>query len=159
SYRVGAVFKPSANSSLYFAFANTKTPSSLSVRLGCGANCDVRPEGGKSYEIGGKVDLFHRRLQLTAAAFRNERTDFRVASNDPILPTLQVLDGHSRVDGITLGATGNITPAWSIFANYTYLDATILQSVSDFCLANPGTACANSSSLRDPQAGNWLQQT
>ena len=37
-----------------------------SVRLGCGANCDVRPEGGKSYEIGGKVDLFHRRLQLTA---------------------------------------------------------------------------------------------
>jgi catecholate siderophore receptor len=39
---------------------------------------DVAPET-RTYEIGGKADLFHRRLQLTAALFRNERTNFRVA--------------------------------------------------------------------------------
>jgi catecholate siderophore receptor len=51
-----------------------------------------------------------------------------------------VLDGRSRVDGIALGASGNITPAWTVFANYTYLDSEVLQSVSDFCLASGGPA-------------------
>nr|WP_140231085.1 TonB-dependent receptor [Sphingomonas japonica] len=160
SYRVGGVFKPVATASLYAAFANSKTPSSATVRAGCGDNCDVAPETGRSYEVGGKLDLFERKLQLTAALFRNERSNYRVASNDPVQPSLQVLDGRARVDGVALGATGNITPAWSIFANYTYLDAKVLQSVSDFCLANPGVEeCPNSADVLDPQAGRALIQT
>jgi catecholate siderophore receptor len=36
----------------------------------------------------------------------------------------------------------------------------VLQSVSDFCLANPGsTGCANSVALPDPQRGDRLIQT
>jgi catecholate siderophore receptor len=159
SYRVGAVFKLVKNASLYISHATTKTPASASVRVACAPSCAVAPESGRSYEIGGKIDLNGGRLQLTAAAFRNERSNYRVASNDPVLPTLQVLDGRSRVDGIALGATGSITRAWTIFANYTYLDATVLQSVSDYCLANPGTACGNSAAVRDPVAGNQLIQT
>jgi catecholate siderophore receptor len=165
SYRVGLVFHPIANASLYAAFANSKTPSSNSVRAGCvnsrsGADsCDVAPETGRSYEIGAKIDLIERRLQLTAALFRNERSNFRVQSNDPVQPTLQVLDGRARVDGIALGVTGNLTPRWTIFANYTYLDSSVRQSVSDFCLANPGPDCGNSAAVPDPQRGNALQQT
>lgn len=165
SYRGGLVFKPVEDASLYIAYANTKTPSSASVRNGCVSNrtgdfCDVAPETGRSYEIGGKIDLLASKLQLTAALFRNERTNYRVASNDPVEPTLQVLDGHSRVDGVALGITGNITPAWSVFANYTYLDSSVRQSVSDFCLANPGSVdCDNSAAIPDPQRGNDLQQT
>ncbi|UUL82200.1 TonB-dependent receptor [Sphingomonas qomolangmaensis] len=160
SYRGGVVFKPVPNASFYASYGNSKTPSSATVRLGCTTACDVAPETGESYEIGAKADLFGRRLQLTAAVFRNERTNFRVATNDPVAPSVQVLDGRSRVDGIALGASGNITPAWSIFANYTYLKGEILQSVSDFCLANPGAAnCGNSAGLPDPQAGNVLIQT
>ena len=45
---------------------------------------------------------------------------------------LAVNDGRNRVNGVTLGATGNITPAWTIFANYTYLDSKVLQSISDY---------------------------
>ena len=160
SYRGGVVFKPAPNASIYASYANSKTPSSATVRLGCTTSCDVEPESAESFEIGGKLDLFDRGLQLTAAVFRNERTNFRVATGDPAAPTAQVLDGRSRVDGIALGASGNITPAWSIFANYTYLDAKILQSVSNFCLANPGgTGCGNSSGFLDPQAGNIIVQT
>ena len=166
SWRAGLVFHPIANASLYAAVANSRTPSSNSVRAGCGANCDVAPETARSYEIGGKIDLVHRRLQLTAALFRNERTNFRIAANDPVLPTLQVLDGRARVDGIALGITGNITRNWSIFANYTYLDSVVLQSVSDLCLSQPGVsnaagACAgvNSPALPDPARGDDLIQT
>ncbi|MEP6784686.1 MAG: TonB-dependent receptor [Sphingomonadales bacterium] len=178
SYRVGAVFKPRPNISLYAAYANSQTPSSATVRAGCGAvvaspagafdPCAVAPEKARSIEIGAKVDLFDRRLQLTAAAFRNERTNFRVPSNDAALPSgLQVLDGRSRVDGIALGAAGNVTPEWTLFANYTYLDGSVVQSVSNDCLARPdGTftparpaLCNNSASIPDPQAGDQLVQT
>ena len=68
-----------------------------------------------------------------------------------------MIDGRSRVDGVALGASGFITPRWSIFANYTWLDGEVRQSVSDFCLANPGGAgCANSAALPDPQRGDRL---
>lgn len=173
SWRVGGVFKPTADTSLYVAYANSKTPSSASVRGGCisvsGATlsdfCDVKPESARSYEIGGKAKLMGGRLLATAALFRNERTNYRVQSNDPVNPTLQMLDGHSRVDGLALGLTGNITPEWLVFANYTYLKSKIIQSVSDFCLANPSAACGNQDPLNaavviaDPAAGDRLIQT
>lgn len=168
SYRVGAVFHPISDVSLYAGYGNAKTPSSASVRGGCvsvsGAvvtnTCEVAPETAKSYEVGAKAGLFGRRLELTAALFRNERTNYRIPSNDPALPTVQVLDGRSRVDGIALGISGNVTPAWTVFANYTYLDSETLQSVSNFCLANPGGAgCNNNAANPDPQRGSPLVQT
>ncbi|RJF93433.1 TonB-dependent receptor [Sphingomonas cavernae] len=169
SWRAGAVFKPVETVSLYAAYGNSKTPSSATVRLGCGvvppqgaANpCSVAPEKARNIEFGIKADVLDNALQLTAAIFRNERTNFRIPSNDTTLPSgLQVLDGRSRVDGIALGATGKITPDWTIFANYTYLKSKVLQSVSDFCLANPGrTGCNNSAAIPDPQRGDELVQT
>jgi len=167
SYRLGVVVKPTEATSLYASYANSKTPSSATVRSGCGTvvvspvgtydPCAVAPEKARSFEIGAKADVIGGALQLTAAFFRNERSNFRVASNDPTLPaSIQVLDGKSRVDGIALGATGRITDAWSVFANYTYLDSKIKQSVSDFCLQNPGT---NGCAAQDFSRGDYLIQT
>ncbi|WP_370308163.1 TonB-dependent receptor [Sphingobium abikonense] len=168
SYRIGAVFKPTADTSLYAAFANSKTPSSATVRAGCtsgsGASlvdyCDVAPETARSYEIGAKANLMGGKLLATAALFRNERTNYRVSTNDPATnATFQVLDGHSRVDGVALGLTGNITKNWLVFANYTYLDSKIIQGISNDCLAKPRPACNNSAALPDPSKGDDLIQT
>ncbi|MCT8003641.1 TonB-dependent receptor [Sphingomonas sanguinis] len=159
SWRVGAVFHPVENVSVYAGYGNAKSPSSTTVRLGCGVPatataadpCAVAPEIAKNYEAGIKAGLFDRHLELTAAVFRNERTNYRVPSNDPSLPAnLQVLDGRSRVDGIALGASGAITHAWTIFANYTYLDGKVLQSISNRDKA---------AGVVDPQAGTQLFQT
>ena len=131
SYRVGFVFKPGNNSSIYVAHGNSETPSQSSVNGACDivTNCNVDPEEAETVEIGGKVDL-NGQLSLTAAVFRNERGNFRVASGDPTIPEQQ-LDGNSRVDGVALGAAGAIGAKWSVFANYTYLDSEVVQSVSD----------------------------
>jgi catecholate siderophore receptor len=131
SYRVGLVFKPSETSSIYVAQGNSETPSQASVNGTCDvvATCNVDPEEAKTLEIGGKIDL-NSQLSLTAAVFRNERSSFRVPSGDAAIPEQQ-LDGNSRVDGIALGAAGSIGTKWSIFANYTYLDSEVVQSVSD----------------------------
>ena len=134
SYRVGFVFKPSATSSVYIAQGNSETPSQASVNGTCDivTTCNVDPEEAETIEIGGKLDL-NSQLSLTAAAFRNERSSFRVPSGDPTIPEQQ-LDGNSRVDGVALGAAGAIGAKWSIFANYTYLDSEVVQSVSDQAL-------------------------
>ncbi len=159
SYRGGAVFHPVEAVSIYAGYGKSKTPSSQTVRLGCGVPsvagaadpCAVAPETAENIEAGVKAALFDRKLELTAAVFRNERTNYRVPSNDPALPAgLQVLDGRARVDGIAVGLSGSIVPAWTVFANYTYLDGRVRQSISDRD-ANAG--------VRDPQADATLVQT
>jgi len=167
SYRVGLVYKPVEAVTLYAAYGNAQTPSQSAVNGACvAATCNVDPETAKNYEIGAKAEI--GRALFSIAAFRNERDQYKVPSNDPTLPDQQ-LDGHSRVDGIAVSATGNITSAWSITANYTYLEPKLIQSVSDFCLANPGPVaavppattptnpCGNNSAVRDPAAGAELQ--
>jgi len=171
SYRVGLNYKPVETVSLYAAYGNSKTPSKNSVNGACTAEtpgvvnttCNINPESAKNYEIGAKAELFDGGLLLTAAAFRNERDKYAVISGDPTVPNQQ-LDGKSRVDGIALGASGTITPEWTITANYTYLKAKLIQSVSDFCLANPGAVtgtrtCTNTAANPNPGAGQFLVQT
>ncbi|MBH1992445.1 MAG: TonB-dependent receptor [Sphingomonadaceae bacterium] len=172
SFRVGAVVKPTSNTSFYVAYGNSKLPSKSSVDGSCTANnaaggsgtCNVKPETTKNYEIGAKADLFDAKLLLTVAAFRNDRDQIKTVSGDPTLPD-QATDGFQRVEGISLGASGNITPNWTISANYMYLKSTIKQGVSDFCLANPGSVstsagtCANSVAFVDPTAGYALTNT
>ncbi|MET0364071.1 MAG: TonB-dependent receptor [Sphingobium sp.] len=170
SYRAGIVYKPTEAISIYAAYGNSKTPSQSTVNGSCtAATCNVKPEGAKNYEVGVKAELFDGGLLLTAAAFRNERDSYKVASNDPTVADQQ-LDGRSRVNGISLGASGHITPEWSITANYTYLDSKLIRSVSTYCLANPGPVapvapatvftnpCGNTATYRDPGAGAALNQ-
>lgn len=165
SYRAGLVYKPVDNGTVYLSYANSKTPSKASVNGTCTltsttgtANCTVDPESAINIELGTKWEVLGGNLALTAAVFRNERENFRVADPDPANITgEQALDGKARVQGVALGAAGRITREWSVFANYTYLDSEVLRSVSDFCLANPGAAnCGNSAVFPDPQKGNPL---
>ena len=169
SYRVGLVYKPVEAVSTYIAYGNSKTPSQNTVNGACtltatSATCNTKPEGAKNYEIGIKGELVHG-LLLSAALFRNERDSYKVPSGDTTLPD-QTLAGHSRVDGLALSASGNITPAWNITANYTYLKSKLIQSVSDYCLAHPGAGngsatnpCTNTLAVPNPGAGAELVQT
>jgi catecholate siderophore receptor len=158
SYRAGLVFKPASNASVYFAYGNTQTPSQASVNGGCtAATCNVAPEEGEIFELGVKWNVLDDRLALSASVFRNDRTNYKVPSNDPTVPDQQ-LDGAARVTGLTLSATGNLTDELTIFANYTWLDTEVLQGVSDYCLTQPitNTTCYSATT---PLAGNPLTNT
>lgn len=168
SYRVGVVVKPTPATSVYVAYGNSKLPSKASVDGACAAsNCRQKPETTVNWEIGAKAELLDAKLLLTAALFRNQRNSIKVASNDPT-QTDQTRDGKQRVEGISLGGSGNITSNWTISANYMYLKSKIRRGVSDFCLANPGAGvnpatltggCANSVAFPDPTAGYSLTNT
>jgi catecholate siderophore receptor len=171
SYRAGLVYKPTENGSIYASFSNSKTPSKASVNGSCTpssmatsvagtVSCNVDPETAINYEFGTKWDIVDG-LALTAAVFRNDRENYKVP--DPLNPANpsgeQQLDGEARVDGVTLGAAGQITPDWSIFANATFLDSKVLQGVFDNCIAKPRPTCGNSASIPDPLRGKPLSGT
>ncbi|GAB2500229.1 TonB-dependent receptor [Arenimonas alkanexedens] len=162
SWRSGLVFKPSENGTFYLSYSNSNTPSKASVNGSCSeTSCNVDPERARNLELGTKWEIFDGHLALTAAVFRNERSNYRVADFDPANPSSeQQLDGQARVDGLALGIAGAITKRWSIFANATLLDSEVLQSVSDYCLANPGLGgCTNSPANPDPTRGDRIINT
>ena len=175
SYRAGLVFKPAENGSIYLSYANAKTPSKASVNGACTVQtCEVDPETAVNIELGTKWDLLDNHLAVTAALFRNERQNYKVADPaNPLNPSgEQQLDGKARVQGVALGVAGHITDAWSVFANYTYLDSEVLHGVSAYCAANPndhlvgttpanpdGVNCSNSTHFPDPLKGNPLTAT
>lgn len=150
SYRAGLVYKPAENGSIYLSYSDSRTPSKASVNGACTVQtCEVDPETAVNIELGTKWNVLGDKLALTAAAFRNERQNYKVAdTGNPDNPSgMQQLDGQARVDGVILGAAGRITNAWSVFANYAFLDSEVLQSVSDFVKESTGI---------DAQAGNPL---
>ena len=134
SWRSGLVYKPADNGTVYLSYGNSKTPSKASVNGACTAQtCDVDPETAVATELGTKWDLYDGRLSLSAALFRNDRKNYKVADpNNPANPSgEQQLDGEARVDGLLLGVSGQITDRWMVYANYARLDSEVLQGVSD----------------------------
>jgi len=149
SYRATLLYKPLEIGSIYFAFGNSKLPSTSTVNGSCTTNCNVDPETDVNYELGTKWDLLEEQLAFTAALFRTDRRNYLVASGDPAVPQQQ-LDGKARVDGVQFGITGNITREWSVFANYAHLRSEVLQGVSAHTIAVTGI---------DAQKGNPLANT
>ncbi|MBS0382687.1 MAG: catecholate siderophore receptor Fiu [Proteobacteria bacterium] len=126
-YKLGVVYKPSANGSLYANFAvSAEPPGGNSLVLSASANSAdnpvFNPQRARTTEIGAKWNVFHDQLRLTAALYRTVVADLVV--QDPVdLQYYQV--GRQRVQGIELGAVGQITRQWSLSAGYTIMDAKV----------------------------------
>lgn len=125
TYRAGVVGKILPTANVYAAYGTSFNPSAEQLSL-TESTADVDPEESRTYEVGAKWDV-DRRLALTGALFRIEKTDARTASLVPDDP-VQVLDGEQRVDGFEIGAAGSLTDDWWIFGGYAWLDSEIEES-------------------------------
>jgi catecholate siderophore receptor len=126
SWRGGIVFKPVESGSIYAGYGTSFNPSvDANQGLGLAAtgatSANLAPEKNRSYELGTKWDLIKKHLAVSAALFRTEKTNAR--TTDAAGNT--VLAGNQKVDGIELGATGNITEVWTVFAGYAYMDGKV----------------------------------
>lgn len=136
SWRVGGVFHPTKNSSIYAAYGISFNPSAELGTLALpgasrpGATALMAPEKNNTIEVGAKADILDNRLSVTGAVFRIEKTNLRI----PIDPLNNindlVLDGLARVQGVELGVAGSITDRWSVFAGYSYLDSKIVKTTN-----------------------------
>ena len=118
SWRVGGVFHPTKNSSLYAAYGVSYNPSAELQTLSAAPTAtnaiNLDPEMNTTAEVGFKVDTLNNKLSLTGAMFKIEKTNMRIPI-DPITNTVQILDGVARVQGFELGAAGNVTDKWAVF--------------------------------------------
>ena len=118
SPRVGVVFKPTVNMSLYASYSESFLPRSGEQFANInGSNGQLDPNTFENMEIGFKWDLASD-LSLTAAAFQIQQTSPQVADNDP--STLDVIE--TETDGVEIQIEGRLADFWNISAAYTYLD-------------------------------------
>jgi len=128
SPRAGLIYKPAKDISLYTSYSLSFLPrageqlSSLSI-----TNKELDPEEFTNKEIGAKWDL-QDDLSLTLAVYQLDKTN--QAITDPNDPTKSVLVDGQRTEGIELGVSGNITPAWSIAGGYAYQQGELTETQS-----------------------------
>lgn len=147
SWRVGGVFHPTKNSSVYAAYGVSFNPSAefgvLSSATNNAANPLLDPEKNNTIEVGAKADFLNNKLSVTGAIFRIEKTNLRIPLDATAAAANQVLvlDGLARVDGIELGIAGAVTDKWQLFAGYSYLESKIDRTTNRAELGNelPGT--------------------
>jgi catecholate siderophore receptor len=140
SWRVGAVYKPLSNGSIYATYGTSFNPSAEGLTLANTATAvnsiNTPPEETLTYELGTKWDLFDNKLSLGLALFRTEKTNAR--TEDPADPAdVIVLDGEQRVDGIELSAAGSITTQWKVFGGYAFMVSEVTKSKNPVEVGRP----------------------
>lgn len=131
SYKIGLVYKPLDNGSVYISRATTQLPPgganfTLSSSATSANNADMEPQKSVTDEIGTKWDLFNNRLSLTAAIYKTVVENETMTEDDGT--TTQ--NGEKEVKGIELGAIGEITDKWNISAGIAKMHTEYTESTS-----------------------------
>lgn len=124
--KLSALYKPTANSSVYAMVASSKQPPGGNFTVSGSANSAqnpiYEPQKTVTTELGGKLDLLKAKLSLSAALFRTEVKN--EVEQDPA-DQQWYQTGEKRVQGVELGATGELAPHWLLSAGYLYMDTSV----------------------------------
>ncbi|NUU02931.1 catecholate siderophore receptor Fiu [Herbaspirillum robiniae] len=129
NWKLAALFKPTSASSVYLAYATSQQPpggatfSLNAASAGSADNPRFDPQQTRTWELGTKWDVLDRRLALNAALFRTDISN--EIKQDATDSTLFVQTGSKRAQGMELGASGNITPAWAVNAGLALVNTTV----------------------------------
>lgn len=129
SPRVGLIYKPVENVSLYTSYGITYLPRSGEQMTSLLPTTQaLEPEEFENVEVGAKWDITPK-LSANAAVYRLNRSN--VAVVDPANPTQMILfSGDSqRSEGVELSLSGQLTEAWQIIASYAYQEAEITRDI------------------------------
>ena len=146
NYQAGLVYKPSPNGSLYVSYGTASTPPTISggdqntsAGVGSGnlANKLLDPEETTSTEIGVKWAFFGERLSTSAALFQVNRQNAQILVDVGVYAQA----GETEVRGLELAVTGQVTPAWSVFGGYTYMESELVRGA--YNNVNVGDPLAN----------------
>lgn len=137
SYKVGVLFKPMPNGSVYISHATSQQPpGGTNFTLNAGTpnattgavninTPNLDPQEATNLEVGTKWDLRDGALALTGAVFRSENKN-DLAQVDPTDPSAVQQYGKKRVEGIELGVVGQITDVWQITAGVAKMDTEVV---------------------------------
>ena len=144
--RVGLVITANDNINFYSTWMKGFEPQTAAIQSDpdrYGGPFD--PVYSELYETGVKTDWFNNRLSATASVFKIIQQNSLYDAFPAVIgkPDLKMQIGEEESNGFEFDLAGEITPNWSILANYAYIDARITKTASnsekDFDMQRPST--------------------
>ncbi len=138
--RIGLTYAISDAVNVYGTYLRGYQPQSNTVTLmpstgaffwAANSAAQFKPLESDLKEIGAKVDLFGRKMQLTTALYEINQKNILMSANDPANPDLLVQRGADRSRGFEVDIAGFLTPNWQINAAYSYIDAVIVTDLNE----------------------------
>ena len=137
-WRVGLDYKPSLNNLLYASVSKGYKAGSTPT-LGASNYVQLKPvvqESLLSYEVGFKLSLLNRAVQLNGSYFHYDYTNKQILGRtiDPIFGPVQALVNipKSKVDGAEFSAVVRPTRELTFNGSVTYLDSKVTSSFLNF---------------------------
>ncbi|MEM9246986.1 MAG: TonB-dependent receptor, partial [Cyanobacteria bacterium P01_F01_bin.153] len=119
--RLGIVYQPSDEISLYASYSRSFVPNTGVTFVG-----DLlEPEEGEQFEAGIRAELLDGNLVANLAIFDIEKRN--IALSDSLNPGFLEAIGAQSSFGVELDIIGEILPGWNVVANYAYIDAEITE--------------------------------
>jgi catecholate siderophore receptor len=155
NYNLGAVYKPIPITSLYWAYGTSSEPvgselDGTSANYGglsptLTVNQIFGPVESRAQEVGNKWDLFGGHFLATAALFRTDVNNARESIKNAAGVTNITAGAAYHVQGIDLGAEGNITDKWSIYTGLVLMKTRVDTSAMASNVGLPLAFIANQS--------------
>jgi len=121
--RLGAIYKPAENLSVYASYSETFLPRSGDQFLTLNLDSEsTRPQFTENREVGLKWDI-RPDLSLTTALFQLDRESFTSIDPQDASQIITVEGAHTT--GFEVQLTGQITDQWFMTAGYGYLDGEV----------------------------------
>jgi len=141
SPRVGIVYHPSEEISLYASYSQSFFPNAgLSAD-----NSTFDPERGRQFEVGIKGEFLDGRLSATLAAFDLTRSN--ILTTDPDDENFSIAVGKQRSQGIEFDVAGEILSGWNIIAGFALIDARVTEDNSIPIGDRPESSARNTANL------------
>jgi catecholate siderophore receptor len=130
SYKLGVLYKPTENGSVYISHATSRQPpGGANFTLTTTANnvnrFDLEPTEGANLELGVKWEFREGALAVTGALF--DSTSKNELVQDATDPNVFVQVGEREIKGIELGLVGNVTDDWELSAGIAKMDSEVVR--------------------------------
>lgn len=159
-WKLGGVYKPASNGSIYVSYANSELPpggANFALNTTNATNNinnpNLDPQEGTNTELGTKWNVLNNKLFLTAALFRSTNEN-EIATNPD---GSSVAVGEKQVEGLELGAVGSVTDKWQISAGLAFMDNEITRG--NRTIDNPNTTTNEASGNNEGGAIQWSPKT
>ena len=120
SRRVGVLYQPSDTQSYHLSYGTSFNTSGDTYQYDPGTS-RTPPEGSRNVELGAKLELAQGRLSTRFALFHSTKTNERNRDADSVDGCSYVLSGKRHAAGLEVDIAGRVTPAWEVYASYTFI--------------------------------------
>jgi catecholate siderophore receptor len=128
SYKLGVLYKPAENGSVYLSHATSQLPPggtnfTLSTNANNANRADLEPTKGENLELGVKWEFRDGAFAVNAAVFDSSNQNELIP--DAVDPTVFVQVGERQVRGVELGLVGRLSDNWELSAGIAKMDTEV----------------------------------